>query len=252
MSDERPTRPRNRRRGSRRNPTGSDVVDWKLAEKVLASPSVRSTYIWGPPGTGKTWAALNVGTGDGETFAVACTEDMAGSELRGNYLPMGSGAVWQDGPATRAMRLGQRLVLSEPSRASDDALSFLYCVIESPETARMTLPSRETITPAPGFNCVLCDNCPPDELPEALQDRFETTLEIRAPHPDALALLSPELREAALRSFDLEEGRRVSLRSWLKLEQLRIEFGLRDACLAIFGGPRGSQILDALAMAGVV
>jgi MoxR-like ATPase len=248
MSDKMPTRPRSSRR---RAQTRSDVVGWALVEKVLASPSIRSTYIWGPPGTGKTWAALNVGVGEGETFAVTCTEDMAGSELRGNFLPMGSGVVWQDGPATRAMREGSRLVLAEPSRASEDTLSFLFGVIESPETARMTLPSRETITPAPGFNTVLCDNCAPDDLPEALQDRFETTLEIREPHPDALALLSPELREAALRCFDLEESRRVSLRSWLKLEELRFEFGLHDACLAIFGGPRGSQILDALAMAGV-
>ena len=67
----------------------------------------------------------------------------------------------------------------------------------------------------------------------------------------ALSKLSPPLREAALRSFALEEERRVSLRGWLTLERLRHELGLEDACLVAFGAERGSQICDALRMGGM-
>jgi hypothetical protein len=75
-------------------------------------------------------------------------------------------------------------------------------------------------------------------------------LEIREPHPEALALLSDPLREAARRTFALEPERRVSLRGWLVLERLRLEFGLALACLVLFGAERGSQIHDAIVLAG--
>jgi len=228
----------------------SDRIGWPLVERVLASPRIRILYLHGPPGSGKTYSAFRCGDAAGGAYAWTLTEDTPASELRGNWLPRGSELVWEDGPATRAMREGRWLVLNEVSRASEDTLSFLYGVLESPETARITLPTRETIRPADGFKVVVTDNHPPDALPEALQDRFEATLGVDTPHPDAVARLAPDLREAALRSFDLEPDRAVSIRSWLVLDAVRDELGLRDACLVVFGAERGSQIHDALALGG--
>ena len=163
----------------------------------------------------------------------------------------GDTLAWHDGPVMRAMKEGARLVLNEISHASDDALAFLYPVLEHSETARLTLPTGETVTPAPGFHVVVTDNLPPDGLPAALQDRFDATLEISEPHPSALARLSDGLREVARRSFALDDERRLSVRRWLTLDRVRHELGLEDACLVVFGAERGSQVFDALVIAGV-
>jgi len=243
-------KPRAKTRPKTRDDTGNDAVGWPLVERVLACECLRVVYLYGPPGTGKTYCALGCGDSRGGAYSWTLTDDTPASELRGNWMPRGADLVWEDGPATRAMREGRWLVLNELSRASEDTLSFLYGILESPETARVTLPTRETVRPAPGFKVVVTDNHPPDTLPEALQDRFQAVLEVREPHPDAVARLSPDLREAALRSFELEPDRRVSVRSWLIVDGLRAEFGLRDACLVAFGPARGSQIFDALTLGG--
>jgi MoxR-like ATPase len=225
-------------------------VGWDLVRRVLACGCVRHVYLHGPPGIGKTYCAIHEGRGDGPFYAITLTEEMPASELRGHWIPRGSEFVWMDGPVVRAMREGALLVLNELLHASDDALSFLYPVLEMPETARVTLPTSETIAPAPGFRVIVTENRPPSELPAALRDRFDVVLEIEEPHPQALAALSPLLREAARRTATLEEERRVSVRPLRVLDRLRREIGLEDACTAVFGPQRGSQIYDALVLAG--
>ncbi len=224
----------------------SSRVDWVLVERVLSSELIRSVYLYGPPGIGKSYCAYYKGRIGQGVYACTLTEETPAAELRGCWFPSGDGFVWHNGPIACAMLEGARVVLNELSHASDDVLAFLFPIIESPETARITLPTNETISPAPGFSVIVTDNLPPDDLPPALQDRFETVLEVTEPHPEAVERLSPDLRKLALRSFALENDRRVSLRGWLMLERLRPEFGLEDSCLVVFGAERGSQIHDAL------
>jgi hypothetical protein len=150
----------------------------------------------------------------------------------------------------RALREGALLVINEITHASDDVFSFLLPLLEYPETARVTLPSNETVRPAPGFHCIATDNTSPDELPPALRDRFDAVLELREPHPEALAQLSEPLREVARRGFALDDARRLSLRGWLALDRLRHVLGLETACAVVFGAERGAQIHDALVLAG--
>ncbi|TFG98432.1 MAG: hypothetical protein E4H11_00470 [Myxococcales bacterium] len=220
--------------------------DWALVMRTLASLLIDRIYLFGPPGVGKTWCAYHHGRIEKGVYAVTLTPDTPSSELRGNYMPRGGEFVWVDGPVVRAMREGARLVLNEILHAADDVFRFLHPILEQQATARITLPTSETVVPAPGFSVVATDNSPPEALPAALRDRFDAVLEIREPHPDALALLSAPLREVARRSFALEEERRVSLRGWLVLDRLQQEFGLEDACLVVFGAERGSQLYDAI------
>jgi MoxR-like ATPase len=226
-------------------------VDWDLIERVLASPTLRCIYLWGKPGIGKTWCAYHKGRVERGCYCLTLTPETPASELRGNYLPSADGGLaWEDGPVVRALREGSRLVLNEILHASDDVLAFLHPILEFPETARLTLPTRETVQPAPGFSCVITDNAAPDDLPAALRDRFDAVLEIREPHPEALARLSEPLREVARRGFALEDERRISLRGWLVLDRLQHELSLADACRVVFGAERGAQIHDAIVLAG--
>jgi MoxR-like ATPase len=225
-------------------------VTWDLVGRVLACSCVRHVYLYGPPGIGKTYCAIREGRRDGNVYAITLTQEMPASELRGHWTPRGNEFVWMDGPVVRAMREGALVVLNELLHASDDALSFLYPVLERDATARITLPTSETVVPRPGFRVIVTENRPPSDLSAALRDRFDAVLEIDEPHPQALEGLSPVLREAARRSFSLDDERRVSVRPFLVLDQLRFAIGLEDACTAVFGPQRGSQLFDALVLAG--
>ncbi len=222
---------------------------WQLVELVLASALARIVYIYGPPGTGKTYAAFHYGRIQKGYYSVTLTEDTSAAELRGFYLLKGTDGVWHDGPFVRAMREGVRLVINEICHASADVLALLFPIFESPETARLTLPTGETIAPAPGFHVVVTDNSPPDRLPEPLQDRFVAILRVLEPHPDALAGLDQELRSLAEAAMCITDDRRISARGWQNLQALKGEFGLKRACQLCFGPDRGQMLYDAIQLA---
>ena len=238
-------------KGKGRADAATARVGWPLIERALSCELLGRIYLFGPPGVGKTYAAYVYGRTERDVYACTLTQETPAAELRGTYLPQGETLAWHDGPVVRAMKRGARLVLNELSHASDDALAFLHPVLEHSETARVTLPTGETVRPAAGFHVVVTDNLPPASLTPALRDRFDALIEVAEPHPSALARLTEPIREAARRSFALGEERRVSVRSWLTLDRLRPVLGLEDACLVVFGGERGTQIFDALVLAGV-
>jgi len=219
--------------------------DWRFVEKVLDSPSAHTLYLWGPPGTGKTYTACRAGRRDRELYVITLTPETPAAELRGFWMPKGTEFVWQDGVFIEAMRKGALIVINEIAHASHDVIAILHPVLESRETAQLTLPNMETIRPAEGFQVVCTDNLPPSQLPESLRDRFKSVLHVNRPHPDALARLPDDLREAALRTFDLESERSVSLRGWLSVLDFEEEFGREDAFRVVFGRERGEQIYSA-------
>jgi hypothetical protein len=222
--------------------------EWIRVERALQLALVRTAYIWGPPGIGKTYAAFTCGRVENGFYTVTLTIDTSAAELRGHYLFKGGDAIWHDGPFVRAMREGKRLVINEISNASADVMALLYPVLESPETARLTLPTGETVSPADGFHVVVTDNSPPDRLPEALQDRFVVYLRVTVPHPDALAGLGAELREVAQAGLSIDDDRRISARRWYNLQALASALGLHEACLMTFGPERGQMLYDAIRM----
>ncbi len=237
------------RRKNGKNPSSNRQVDWPFIERLLDEERIRTLLLHGPAGTGKTFACYTKGRIHNGVYAITLTEETPASELRGTWMPRGNEFVWVDGPCIDAMRKGARLVINEISHASDDVLALLYALLESAETARITLPTNETVRPAKGFNVCATDNAHPENLPGALRDRFDSIQEVDAPHPEALARLSEPLRRAAEKSVGLEPERAVSIRSWLKVEDLHEVLGLADACRAVFGRERGALIHDALVLA---
>jgi hypothetical protein len=85
-----------------------------------------------------------------------------------------------------------------------------------------------------------------DELPEALKDRFPVCIRINQPHPDALAKLSADLREYAIRMADAGE-RRISLRTFYAFDQLRKSLGDAEGARLVFG-TQAQSVLDAIAI----
>jgi MoxR-like ATPase len=229
---------------------GSGSSDWEFVEKVLASRHANTVYLWGPPSVGKTFVSVRSGLGDREVFVITLTPDTSAAELRGFFMPKGNEFVWVDGVFIKAMRSGARIVINEIAYASSDVLAILHPVLESRATAQLTLPNLETVYPAEGFQVVCTDNAPMEQLPAALQDRFKSCLHVTEPHPDALARLPEDLREAARRTFDLEADRAVSLRGWLAVHEFEAEFGREFALRAVFGRQRGAQIFRATVLGG--
>lgn len=224
------------------------VNSWKMLQTVMESNIIRTTYIYGPPGTGKTWAAYYYGRVEKGFYAITLTDETSAAELRGHFIFRGGDAVWHDGPFIRAMREGVRLVINEITNASADVLALLHPILEDVSTARLTLPSGETITPSDGFHVVATDNRVPELLPEPLQDRFESYIEVKDTNPEVYKVLSPQLRKIAKQKIG-DDDRRITARGWIALDKLRKEFGMGDACRLVFGMERGRLVHDALVIA---
>ena len=141
------------------------------------------------------------------------------------------------------------MVVNEIAHASHDVLALLYPVLEGRDTAALTLPNMETVVPAPGFQVICTDNVEIEYLTEALQDRFDSVLTVTQPHPDAVARLKEKFREPAMRSFGLEDGRRVSIRGWLQVQKYEDTLGLEDSFRAVFGEDKGHHLYTATMLA---
>lgn len=200
---------------------------WQDVKLALES-GLNKLIVFGPPGTGKTFAGLNYGDVSGGAFRLICTEEMTSADITGHYMPTAGGAwKWHEGAAVRAWEgngiRGGRLVVDEIDRASGDVLSLLLSMLDSEKSASWIHPERgQELKPLDGFSAVMTTNIENmRELPTALKDRFPVAIRINTPHPDALTFLSEDLRVPAANSADLDESRRVSLRGWAAFDKLR-------------------------------
>lgn len=57
---------------------------------------------------------------------VACNEETSSVDLQGRYLIQGGNTVWQDGPATLAVKSGAILYLDEISEAREDVIVIIH------------------------------------------------------------------------------------------------------------------------------
>lgn len=222
---------------------------WTLSQAVIGH--LPNLLLYGPPGTGKSTFACRHGATS--WYRIYCHEEMSDIDILGGpALRNDKGATasdWQDGIGLRAWREGKRLVIDEIDKAGGAALTALLAITEDPSTAAYTIPmTGETVKPKKGFHCIATQNVGPEELPEALKDRFTVRLEITQPHEEAIASLSKDLQAAAKVSAGLPEDRRVSIRSWRSFDLLRTKIKNEElAALAVFGTrARAQEVVDAL------
>lgn len=225
---------------------------WQKLTNAL-NAGIDRIVLFGPPGTGKTFAGLNIGNISAGSHRLICTEDMTTADVCGAFMPDRSGGFsWVAGSALKAWngdgRTGGRLVVDEIDKAGGDVFAQLLAFLDSPESASWENPETGQIhKPRPGFSAVMTTNCEEmSELPDALIDRFPIRIRIDQPHPNALARLSADLRGIAIRMADA--GReRISLRAFFAFDTLRKTLPLRESAELVFGNRAGS-IIDALAV----
>ena len=237
------------------NPTTNLPACWQDFHDVLEA-GIDRVILFGPPGTGKTYAGLNAGNVSAGSFRLACTEDMTEADIRGMWMPNGNGTWnWHMGAAMKAWQgdglVGGRLVVDEVDRASGDAESIMLAVTDTIESSKWEHPETGRIhRPKDGFSAVMTTNIENmEELPTALADRFPVRIRINEPHPTALEKLSPDLRKYAVRMCDAGK-RRISLRTFMAYDKLRKQLGDENASRVIFGS-RAQDVLDAIRVDGV-
>lgn len=81
----------------------------------------------GPTGCGKSRFVEHMAAQLGRPLVtVACHDDTSAADLLGRWLVRGGDTVWQDGPATRAVREGAILYLDEVAEARPDVVVAIH------------------------------------------------------------------------------------------------------------------------------
>lgn len=229
------------------------IILWSRVAAVM--PHSRRMLFYGPPSTGKTFFANTIGVGDkeSEVFSITMTEETSSAEIRGHFINRGPDTVWHYGPAARAWieshGARRRLVINEIDRASADALTLLYAILDDPEFAQLTLPNGETIRPGAGFSVVATMNGVPGDLPDALQSRFPVKVNVQYPNPAAIAALDPDLRTLAQGLAVRVDENRQDLRAFFEFQSLRKVVALDVAGDMVFGD-QWSSIKSSLVVGG--
>ena len=176
---------------------------WQTVKDALDA-GIDRIILFGTAGVGKTYAGLNFGELNGGAHRLICTDEMTNADVTGCWQPTSSGSwSWLEGAGIKAWqgngKVGGRLVIDEIDKAGGDVFATLLAITDSPESARWEHPqSKQVIKPTAGFSVVMTTNIEQmSELPMALKDRFPVAIRINEPHPDALLLMSEDLREYA-------------------------------------------------------
>ena len=128
------------------NLKGNEAIDELAA-------GIDRLVLFGPPGTGKTYAGLTQGDVSGGAHRLICNEDMTSADVTGHFMPTAEGNwKWHEGSVLKAWKgdgqRGGRVVADEIDRASGDVLSVLLNMFDTVESASWHHPETGVIDDA--------------------------------------------------------------------------------------------------------
>ncbi len=134
-------------------PVGDEVAIFeRAAEKQLP------VLLKGPTGCGKSrFVEFMAERLQRPLITVACNDETSAADLVGRWLVRGGDTVWQDGPATRAVKQGAILYLDEVAEAREDVVVLLHPLTDH---RRQLFVDRndEVLTAPPSFMVVASFN----------------------------------------------------------------------------------------------
>jgi len=163
------------------------VQDFKLLHDMTVPP--HRTLLYGPPGTGKTTLALMQMA---RCEKITLTQGMFPDALTGKFLLRNGSTDWIYAAGSRASKSGVVLVLDEIHKAGVELDSTLQSFMDDPTIARIELDNGETIIPASGYKVIATMNGSPDQLGEAVLDRFDVIIRANTPAPESLKKMRPD------------------------------------------------------------
>lgn len=148
--------------------SGSPFYRDVSGESEVLQAAVRAqlpVLLMGPTGCGKSRFVESMAHKiDRPLITVSCNEDTSASDLVGRFIIKGGDTVWQDGPATRAVRSGCFLYLDEVSEAREDVIVVLHALADHRRTLYIDRTNESVIAPDsfaliasfnPGYQSVL-------------------------------------------------------------------------------------------------
>jgi MoxR-like ATPase len=140
---------------------------------------------------------------------------------------------------------GAILNINEIDHVSEDASNILHALLDDFEVARLTLPNNETIVPEIGFRVIATMNGTPDDLNEAVLDRFGIILPVDSPSEEMLNLLQEDTRVACIKEYrsavKVNSSPEITYRILHNFDKHRAKLGDLKAAQAVFPSKAGVQ-----------
>lgn len=144
----------------------------------------------GPTGCGKSrFVEFMAQRLNRQLITVACNDETSAADLVGRWLVRGGDTVWQDGPATRAVKQGAMLYLDEVAEAREDVVVLLHPLTD--HRRQLFLDRNDEVLKAPSQFMLVASYNPGyrrglKELKPSTRQRF-VSMQFGYPAPEAEA-----------------------------------------------------------------
>jgi hypothetical protein len=228
------------------------IKDWpKVLAIINALPKPpRRKLLFGKPGSGKSTLACSLMP---EYERITLNEAQFADALLGKFLLNNGSTEWVNGPATRAAIKGCPLVIEEIHKGGGELNSTLNMILDDEAICSINLDSGESVVPAEGFRVIATMNGSPEQLDEALLDRFDVVVRCDTPHDGILRRLSPESGAYLMNKYANEPATaeewvpKQSTRNFIAFEALKAQGVSQEfAAELIFGEGQGKTVLMAM------